>query len=222
MYSEFVTDVKRRSYNSPLRTAQAARTRARIGTAAAAEFAEHGWGGTTVAAIAERAGITPQAVHLAVGGKAALLVRAVETAVAGDPDDVFLADRPAFADVYDSDVSAARRIRAFAAVTSDIYDRAARLFLVLQEAAQSDAEVARLAAEGGERRLVNHRRLAELLIPAATAGDLDELADVIWVLAAPGVYVDFVHRRGWPSDRYSRFLAEAIRAAVNRARRRPG
>jgi len=71
-----VSAVKRR-YHAPVRQEQAAQTRQRIAAAAAAEFAEHGWSGTTVAAIAARAQVTPQAVHLAVGGKAALLVRAV-------------------------------------------------------------------------------------------------------------------------------------------------
>ena len=84
--------VKRR-YHAPVRQEQAAQTRQRIAAAAAAEFAEHGWSGTTVAAIAARAQVTPQAVHLAVGGKAALLVRAVEVTVAGATDDEPLADR---------------------------------------------------------------------------------------------------------------------------------
>lgn len=91
--------VKRR-YHAPVRQEQAAQTRQRIAAAAAVEFAEHGWAGTTIAAIAKRAQVTPQAVHLAVGGKAALLIRAVEVAVAGATDDAPLAGRAAIADVY--------------------------------------------------------------------------------------------------------------------------
>ena len=100
--------VKRR-YHAPVREEQAAQTRQRIAAAAAVEFAEHGWSGSTVAAIAARARLTPQAVHLAVGGKAALLVRAVEVTVAGATDDELLASRPAFADVYAPRVPASRR-----------------------------------------------------------------------------------------------------------------
>ena len=158
--------VKRR-YHAPVRQEQAAQTRQRIAAAAAAEFAEHGWSGTTVAAIASRAQVTPQAVHLAVGGKAALLVRAVEVTVAGATDDEPLADRPAFADVYAPGIPARRRLEALAAATSDIYGRAARLFLVLAEAAASDATVAELAAQASARRLADHRRLAGLLAPDA-------------------------------------------------------
>lgn len=208
-----MSPVKRR-YHAPVRQEQAAQTRQRIAAAAAAEFAEHGWAGTTVAAIAKRAQVTPQAVHLAIGGKAALLVRAVEVAVAGATDDAPLADRPAFADVYAPGVAASGRLAALAAATSDIYGRAARLFLVLQDAAASDATAAELAGQASSRRLADHRRLAGLLVPDAGEDKLQPLIDTIWVLAGPGVYVDLVHRRGWPPERYATWLASQLGHAV--------
>jgi AcrR family transcriptional regulator len=209
-----VSAVKRR-YHAPVRQEQAAQTRQRIAAAAAAEFAEHGWSGTTVAAIAARAQVTPQAVHLAVGGKAALLVRAVEVTVAGATDDESLADRPAFADVYAPGIPARRRLEALAAATSDIYGRAARLFLVLAEAAASDAAAAELAGQASARRL------AGLLAPDANPGQLDLLTDTIWVLAGPAVYVDLVHRRHWPSARYAAWLTDQLDHATQLGRR-PG
>jgi AcrR family transcriptional regulator len=215
-----VSAVKRR-YHAPVRQEQAAQTRRRIAAAAAAEFAEHGWSGTTVAAIATRAQVTPQAVHLAVGGKAALLVRAVEVTVAGATDDEPLADRPAFADVYAADIPARRRQEALAAATSDIYGRAARLFLVLQDAAASDAAAAELAAQASARRLADHRRLAGLLAPDAAPAQLDLLTDTIWVLAGPAVYVDLVHRRHWSSAQYATWLTDQLQYAAQLARR-PG
>jgi AcrR family transcriptional regulator len=215
-----VSAVKRR-YHAPVRQEQAAQTRQRIAAAAAAEFAEHGWSGTTIAAIATRAQVTPQAVHLAVGGKAALLVRAVEVTVAGATDDEPLADRPAFADVYAPGIPARRRLEALAAATSDIYGRAGRLFLVLQDAAASDAAAsdaaaAELAAQASARRLADHGRLAGLLAPDASPAQLDLLTDTIWVLAGPAVYVDLVHRRHWPSARYATWLTEQLDHTANK------
>lgn len=174
-----------------------------------------GWSGTTVAAIAARAQVTPQAVHLAVGGKAALLVRAVEVTVAGATDDESLADRPAFADVYAPGIPA-RRLEALAAATSDIYGRAARLFLVLAEAAASDAAAAELAGQASARRLADHRSLAGLLAPDASPDQLDLLTDTIWVLAGPAVYVDLVHRRHWPSAQYATWLTDQLDHAANK------
>jgi AcrR family transcriptional regulator len=212
-----VPPVKRR-YHAPVREEQAAQTRQRIAAAAAAEFAEHGWSGTTVAAIAARAQVTPQAVHVAVGGKAALLIRAVEVAVAGAADDAPLAGRPAFADVYAAGVPARRRLAALANATGDIYGRGARLFLVLQDAAAGDAAAAELAGQASARRLADHRRLAGLLVPDASEDKLQLLTDTIWVLAGPAVYVDLVHRRGWPPGQYADWLAGQLGAAVQAAR----
>jgi AcrR family transcriptional regulator len=216
VYSENVGDVKHRPYDSPIRREQAAATRMRIAEAAAVEFADHGWAGTTIAGIGSRAGVTPQAIHLAVGGKAALLIRAVETAVAGSGDAAILAERPAFAKVYAPGLGADRRLRAFAAASADIYGRAARLFLVLQDAARADAQVARRAADGAARRLADHRRLAALLRPGAPPAALARLTDVIWVLAGPGVYVELVLHRRWTGEQYAEFLAADLRSAVRR------
>jgi AcrR family transcriptional regulator len=204
----------KRSYHAPRREQQAAATRQRIAEAAAGEFSDHGWAGTTLGAIAARAEVTPQAVHLAVGGKAALLVRAVEVTVAGDPSDALLADRPAFDDVYAERASPRRRLAALAAATAEIYGRAARLFLVLQEAAQHDPVAAELADQAGARRMADHRRLARLLLPGARAERVTALADTIWVLAGPGVYVDLVHRRGWSGEQYTTWLTGQLQCAL--------
>jgi AcrR family transcriptional regulator len=213
-----VSDVKR-PYHAPIREEQAAQTRRRIAVAAAAEFAQRGWAATTIAAVAARAGVTPQAVHLAVGGKAAVLIRGLETAVAGSADETALADRPTLRSVYAEGVGTRRRLNAFATTTSDIYQRAARLFLVLQEAAAADPAAAELADQGAGRRLADHRRLAVLLLPHADEEAVQTLTDTIWVLAGPAVYVDFVHRRGWQPDRYVSWLSDQLAHAVRAARR---
>ena len=68
------TDVRgERRYRSPLRQERAADTRRRIAAAALDLFAEHGFGGTTVTAIAERAGVSAQTVYATFGSKGELL-----------------------------------------------------------------------------------------------------------------------------------------------------
>jgi AcrR family transcriptional regulator len=206
----------KRAYRAPIREQQAARTRERIAEAAMAEFTEHGWAGTTVAAIAARAGVTPQAVYQAVGAKPALLIRAVETAVAGSGDDMMLADRPSFAAAYERGLTNARRIRAYTAATAEAYHRAAALFLVLEDAARSDPDAATMAEAGARRRLAETRRLAALLRPDADEASITALTDAIWVLAGPAVYADLVHRRGWTADRYRKFLEAMLDSAIRR------
>ena len=72
-----------RSYRSPVRTEAAQVTRAAIVEAARALFAERGYARTSVAAVAERAGVALNTVYTSIGGKPALVA-----AVARAEDDL--------------------------------------------------------------------------------------------------------------------------------------
>jgi AcrR family transcriptional regulator len=64
---------RRRPYNSPLRADQAQQTRRRVLESARQLFVEHGYAGTTVAAVAGHAGVSPETIYLSIGGKRGLL-----------------------------------------------------------------------------------------------------------------------------------------------------
>ena len=68
-------DVKpvRRAYHSPLRVGQAEQTRRRVLESARRLFIDHGYAGTTVAAVAADAGVSPETIYLSLGGKRGLL-----------------------------------------------------------------------------------------------------------------------------------------------------
>ena len=84
----------KRPYKSSLREEQARTTRRAIVEAGAALFVERGFAGTTVDAIAERAGVSRKTVFTSVGGKVGLLKLAVDWALTGDDEPVALDDRP--------------------------------------------------------------------------------------------------------------------------------
>src|SRR3954471_20894515 len=63
----------RRHYRSQLREERAADTRRRITRAAGELFAAHGFAGTTVAGIAERAGVSEATVYATFGTKGAIV-----------------------------------------------------------------------------------------------------------------------------------------------------
>ena len=76
-------DVKpRRRYDSSRRQAQAAQTRDDILAAAQEMFLDRGYARTTVANIAERAGVVVETIYRAFGGKAGLFKAVIEAAVA--------------------------------------------------------------------------------------------------------------------------------------------
>src|SRR6476646_10050186 len=87
----------KRQYASTLRARQAADTKAQVLAAAAELFEESGWSGTTVAAIAQRAGVAVETVYSGFGSKKQVLRAVVDFAVVGDADPVPLAERPVFA-----------------------------------------------------------------------------------------------------------------------------
>src|SRR4051812_31332937 len=66
------TTVKR-PYRSPLRKAQADATRQRIVAAGLALFAAGGYPGTSVAAIARAAGVSPETIYTSVGSKRGII-----------------------------------------------------------------------------------------------------------------------------------------------------
>ena len=82
-----------RAYTSDLRAEQAARTRERVVRAAAEELTERGYERTTLARVAERAGVSLETVK-AHGPKRALLLAAFEVMFAGSEGQESLAARP--------------------------------------------------------------------------------------------------------------------------------
>src|SRR4051812_20936424 len=77
-------DVKsRRRYASAVRAEQAAATRHAVLQAARELFTERGYARTSIAAIAERAGVAVDTVYAAAGRKPALLRELVETSLSG-------------------------------------------------------------------------------------------------------------------------------------------
>ena len=78
----------RRRYHSPLRADQAEQTRRRILDAAYGLFAENGYAGTTIAMVADTAGVAPETIYLSVGGKRGLLEGVIDSAIAGDESQV--------------------------------------------------------------------------------------------------------------------------------------
>jgi AcrR family transcriptional regulator len=89
----FMAD-KTRTYSSTLRADQARQTRRRIVDAAAELFAEYGYAGTTIDAVATAAGVSRKTVFDSVGGKAQLMKLAYDFAIVGDDEPVPLVDRP--------------------------------------------------------------------------------------------------------------------------------
>jgi len=206
-------EVKRRPYHSPRRAAAAAATTEATLTAARSEFLRKGYTATTIAGIAQAANVAVDTVYASVGRKPALFRHLIETAIAGQDQDVPVADGDYLPQIR-SAPTARDKIELYASTIAAIHQRLAPLFLALREAATAHPELGELWSQVADRRARAMRMFATDL--AATgelrAGlTLDEIADILWSMNAAEYYILLVHDRGWTPHRFAQWLAEAWR-----------
>ena len=208
----------RRPYRSTLREEQARATRRAIVEAGAALFVERGFAGTTVDAIAERAGVSRKTVFTSVGGKVAVLKDAFDWALAGDDEPVPLGDRPAVRDFL-TETDPATAVEKWARVMSEIAGRLAYIHPVLVAAADVDPEAAELNETSERNRLHGARTFVRHL---REVGGLREAvsvkrgAAVAALLMDPLGYRRLVLGDGWREKEYAAWVARMAAASLLR------
>jgi AcrR family transcriptional regulator len=206
-----VPDVNKRRYDSPLRAAQAATSRAAILTAARELFIAQGYGATTVDQIAQRAGVSKPTIFSAVGNKAEVLKVVRDVAMSGDDDPRSVTDREDVAAI----AAAGDRDRAIELTAGHIVEVVARyhqVHEVIRGASGTDPVVAELWETGERERRIGAGHLLERL--GAPAGPWHRAVDRLWLLMAPDNYDRLVIRRHWSRRHFERWLADQIRALL--------
>jgi AcrR family transcriptional regulator len=194
-----------RRYRSPLREERAADTRRRIATAALDLFSEGGFGETTVAAIAERAGVSAQTVYAAFGSKGAIL-RALLAQMEEDADAALWRERIA------GEPDPRLKLTAFAQWSAGLFASSKAVIAAAQGAASDPAMLE-------VRELANGHRRAAL---DALAGTLEEsgalraglsrglAVDRAWILTAVEPYLAATDGCGWSDQAYAEWLADLL------------
>jgi TetR/AcrR family transcriptional regulator, regulator of autoinduction and epiphytic fitness len=197
----------KRRYSSQLRARNARQTREQVLAAAAELFEESGWAGTTVAAIAKRAGVAVETVYSGFGSKKHVLRAVLDFAVVGDADPVPLVEREMFATLATGDRG--ERITAGLEMLIDIHERVAKLWRTAMEAAASDAEIDGWRAAWDEGRRTDTRRSLELILRR----EIDEVVlDVFWGIFSHEVYAMLVLDRGLDRAQYAERMRTVMAA----------
>jgi len=187
VYRKVGEPVKRRRYDSSRRQAQAKETRSSVVLAARELFFDQGYGRTSVADVAARAGVSVETIYAAFGNKATLLHRAWDITIGGDDQDIVFHERPEVLAMR-SEPDLANRLMLHAAFFTRTAERIARFQLMVQAAAGADAAAAMLE-EMGRQRLTGMTVMAK---EAAATGELavaeEECRDVIWSMTKGGPY----------------------------------
>ena len=204
----------RRRYDSTRRQQQARETRDAILEVARRRFLAVGLAQTTIATIASDVGVSVDTVYKSFGGKSGIVRAICQRALAGE-GSVPAETRSDALQSTEHDPRAI--IRGWGALTTEVAPRVAPILLLIRDAAVADPEMASLQAEMDGQRLDRMIHNASNLVDAGHLRDglTAELAgEVLWTYSSPQLYELLVLIRGWPLERYSAFLADAMIAAL--------
>lgn len=203
-----------RPYDATRRRDTAARTRAAILDVAERMFLADGFTATTVAAIAEEAGVSQASIYKSFGGKPGLVRGLIDRGLRGE-GPVAAEDRSDRLQTQEPDPH--RVMAGIGRLAAEVAPRVAPLQSLLIQAAHFDQETARLWDEISAERMARMRHNADAL---ARRGFLREdisvrrAAETMWVYSSPELYQLLITELGWTTENYGAFIANALETAL--------
>jgi AcrR family transcriptional regulator len=208
--------VNPRPYDTTNRERQAAETRRRIFEAAQELFTRDGYVTTTIAAIADHAGVAVQTVYASAKSKREILKGILDLAISDEDERVPVQASSRWQQI-EAESDPRTKLSALARLHRDICVREAPAFAIMADAAGSDHEIRTLMHDMADQRYQDHHRLAESLQetrhirPDLTAR---RAADIMGALANEQTYLALVRDRRWSPQDYEAWLADQLIAAL--------
>lgn len=205
-----MSDVKGRP--GQVRRDRAKATRRKILDGAYRLFCEHGYAPTTMEAIAAEAGVAVQTVYYVFRTKAALLMEVIETAAAGEPDPLPVAERAWMQEALASPDGQ----KALALVVEhgvDIYTRVAPLGQTVQAASAADPDINTYWKSVGQSRRAGMGRLvAGLAEQGQLRRGLDpkRAGDIMFAVFSHETFLSLTRGAGWSVPEYKAWLHETL------------
>jgi AcrR family transcriptional regulator len=203
----------RRAYHSPLRADQAQQTRRRVLASAMQLFVDNGYAGTTVAAVAEHAGVSPETIYLSLGGKRGLLEGVIDEAITG-PDNSNKDDK--WWATIEQLPGASQRLAKLVEFSCRILARTRPIHAVIRGAADKEVFAAAL-----ERRLLQERLAAQTdRIRRYLGGELKpglsvaEAGECYCALTSPELYQLLTVDLSWTAERHKRWLTRLLQTEL--------
>jgi AcrR family transcriptional regulator len=201
-----VPKITNRPYKSLVRQRQAGDTRRRIVEATRRLLQTEGYAGMTIEGIAQRAEVSAQSVYAIFKSKTGILTELLDQSTFGaDYED---AVRQAL-NASDPEV----RLRLAAPIARQIHDAQSATFDLMRGAGVVAPELARLEQQ---RECLRYERQERMIISLRDAGRLQPVLDhatardIFWMLTGRDVYRMLVRERGWSSQKYQDWLANAL------------
>jgi AcrR family transcriptional regulator len=203
------TKQKTRRYHSPRRREQAEATRKEILDAAEKLFLKDGYVATSMAAIADEAGVALKTVYLAFETKSGLLRALWHRNLRGGREDVPVGEQQWFLEVLE-EPDPAKALRLNARNSRVVKTRIAALGAVVLSAAAADPEIDALSKRiwsqfyDNQHEVIKALHKRGALKPGLSTG---RAADILWTLNHPRTYLLFLER-GWTPEEYESWLGD--------------
>ncbi len=204
----------RRKYHSPLRAGQARQTRRRVLEAAFGLFVDRGYAGTTIAAVAIEAGVSPETIYLSLGSKRGLLEGVIEMAIAGEDDPA--TDDDAWWTEIAQLPAALGRLEKMVEYSCTILARTRPIHSVIRGAADKETFAAALG-----RRLLHDRLTAQTeRVEHYLGNDLrpglsvSEAGQRYSALASPELYYLLTVEFGWTAEQHRKWLTDLLQTEL--------
>jgi AcrR family transcriptional regulator len=179
-------------------------------------FLERGYGPTTIESISARSDVPPATVYRLFSSKRGILKGLLDISIVGDDEAVPMAERGPVRSLL-ADPDPRQKLAGFVGVAAQVNVRTAAIYRILVSAAASDPDAAALLDELTRQRQEGQGRIARSLARAhALRPELRErdAGDLIHALLSPELYGLLVVDRGWPAERYERWLTETLVAQL--------
>jgi AcrR family transcriptional regulator len=204
----------KRRYDSSGRQAQARRSREAILDAAYRQFVTTGYAATTIATIADEAGVSVETIYKAFGAKSGL-VRAIY--------DRGLTGRGPVPAYQRSDEMRAHEanpetiMRNWGLLTTEVASVVTPIRVLMRSAALTDPDMAALLQDSDDERLERMEHHARFLAERGylRAGvTVAEATDILWTCSSVEIYELLVLKRGWSQRRFAQFIADFMIASL--------
>lgn len=210
-----MTEVKRR-YDATRRRERARDNRRAVVAAARELFERDGFRPTTLAAVADHAGVSVKGLYKSFGSKAELAKAVFDHVIAGDDEPVPVAERPEQIAVR-TEPDVRRKIDLFVGGLARRQDRSARVQRLIRDGRHVDDSLVAVWDQLSNEALVGATIIGRQLLDTGQLRDgidLDEVRDVLWNYMAIDTYDRLVVARGWTLERYSAWVGRAVIAAI--------
>jgi len=206
----------KRSASKPTRRDRARATRLRITKAAYSLFCERGYSGTTMADVAEAAGVAVQTVYLVFHTKSELLSRTYDFAVLGEGEPLPPEMQPWYAQMT-AEKEVTDALRHAVGGIGTILARATPLDTVARAGAGSDPDAARVRALHERWRAEGYRAMLEVLRTKAALRDgvsPERATQLLLLYVGMDVYRVLVHDFGWSHDDWIEWTVATVAEQV--------